>query len=159
FWCYFDGELLGGSPVYDTSAHQMSSGQFGLYSFQQDDDGLPAYFDNITVDNIDPVTSIKYMNENEIPTEFTLLQNYPNPFNPETKISFVLPESRNISLIVYDMLGRKVNTIISENMHAGQHSVVWDGKDDSGKNLSSGIYIYTLKYGSSIQSKKMILLK
>ncbi len=159
FWCYFDGELLGGGPVYDESVHRMSSGQFGLYSFQQDDDGIAGYFDNIVVQPIDPIVSVEDNYETEVPKDFTLLQNYPNPFNPETNITFSLPESRRISLIIYDLLGREIRTLLSTNLSAGHHTVTWDGKDNIGKMLSSGIYIYTLKYGKNIQSRKMILMK
>ena len=105
---------------------------------------------------------------NKQPTEFRLEQNYPNPFNPVTKIRFTIPTSplnpspyqgegqreRFISLIVYDVLGKEVATLVNEEKPAGTYEVEFDAK-----NLSSGVYFYQLKSGSFIQTKKMILLR
>ncbi len=155
FWCYFDGLLLVGCPIYDTVA-TVSSGRFGLYSFMQSATGLAAYFDNIVVTQLPP-TSVE---DNGIsPSEFSLLQNYPNPFNPETKISYQLPKSGYISLTIYDLFGRPIKTLVSENQQSGYHSVTWNGKDELGNTVSSGIYLYSLKAGNILESKKMILIK
>ncbi|HCI70816.1 MAG TPA: hypothetical protein DHV30_09570, partial [Balneola sp.] len=82
------------------------------------------------------------------------LTNYPNPFNPTTEINFSLPESGEVSLKVYDMLGREVSTIVSSQMSAGTHSVTFDASF-----LSSGIYIYRLTSGSTTITKRMTLIK
>jgi hypothetical protein len=95
----------------------------------------------------------------EIPSEFGLSQNYPNPFNQNTKIRFTLPQPGFVSLNVYDLLGRKVRTLVSENLTPGYKSVLWDGKNDSGKEVSSGIYFYQLKIGDFSEAKKLVLLK
>jgi len=86
--------------------------------------------------------------------------NYPNPFNPSTTISFETTNSHELSRIeIYNLKGEKVKQLVSEQLPAGQHSVVWDGRDDSGKSVSSGIYFYKLKTGNYEKTKKMILLK
>ncbi|MBK7105811.1 MAG: T9SS type A sorting domain-containing protein [Ignavibacteriae bacterium] len=91
---------------------------------------------------------------NDIDNNFRLNQNFPNPFNPKTEITFSIPKSEYVSLKVYDVLGREVSTLINSELSTGQHSIEW-----SPKNLSSGIYIYSLRAGSQIENKKMQYLK
>ena len=95
----------------------------------------------------------------EKPSEFTLSQNYPNPFNQSTKIEFTLSQSGFVNLNIYDLLGRKVRTLVSENLSLGYKSVFWDGKDNSGKVVSSWIYFYRLKIGDFSEAKRLVLLK
>lgn len=89
-----------------------------------------------------------------LPTSFDLKQNYPNPFNPTTKIAFDLPQASNVELNVYDMLGRKVATVVNERMNAGQHNVSFDAS-----RLASGMYIYRISAGSFTSTRKMMLIK
>jgi len=89
-----------------------------------------------------------------IPDYFYLEQNYPNPFNPSTKISFNLPVSGFTTLKVYDIMGREVSELISNDLHAGSHSVTFNGED-----LASGIYYYRLESGGNVAVKKMLLVK
>ena len=158
FWCYFDGQLLAGCPIKDTSSNRNLSGYFGLYSFQQNSTGVAAYFDNIVVTALDSATNVGDNLSNGI-KNFQLRQNYPNPFNPETVISYDLPKGDFVSLSVYDLLGRKVKTLVSDYQSEGQYSVTWNGRDDSGTSLSSGVYLYTIKTSSFLESKRMMLLK
>ena len=95
----------------------------------------------------------------EKPSEFTLFQNHPNPFNQTTKIEFTLAKSGFVTLTIYDLLGRKLRTLVSEPVSAGYKSVLWDGKNDSGKNVASGVYFYRLKAGDSSETKTLVLLK
>jgi hypothetical protein len=90
----------------------------------------------------------------QIPETFTLSQNYPNPFNPSTTISFGLPKSSNIKLIVYDLLGREVKALVNEFRQAGNYSVNFDAS-----NLASGVYLYKLEAEGFVSSKKMLLIK
>ena len=92
--------------------------------------------------------------ENNIPTEFELKQNYPNPFNPTTTISYSLPAEGKVELIVYDILGREVRTLINDFQSAGKHNTEFNGNI-----LSSGVYIYRLSYDGQSYVKKMMLLK
>jgi hypothetical protein len=93
------------------------------------------------------------------PEEYKLRQNYPNPFNPETTISFELPKTSVVSLIIYDILGREIKTIVSEQVSAGLHGYIWDGKNNAGNQVKSGVYIYRLQTGDFAISKKMILIR
>jgi len=104
-------------------------------------------YDELTITNIE--------NENISPSEFILNQNYPNPFNPSTVISYYLPVSSNVSLRVYDLLGREVATLVDEYKPAGIYEVEFFAKGGS----ASGVYFYKLQAGSFIQTKKMLLLK
>ncbi len=90
---------------------------------------------------------------------YSLFQNYPNPFNQSTRIEFSLSHSGFVNLSIYDLLGRKVRTLVSENLSPGYKYVMWDGKDDSKRGLSSGIYFYQLKVGDLSETKKLVLLK
>jgi hypothetical protein len=99
------------------------------------------------------------LKQNRICDRYTLYQNYPNPFNQSTKIEFTLPYPGFVSFNIYDLLGRKVRTLVSENLSSGYKSVVWDGKNDSGKEVASGIYFYRLKIGDFSEAKKLVLLK
>jgi hypothetical protein len=93
------------------------------------------------------------------PAATQLAQNYPNPFNPSTDIAFTLAETGQISLEIYNIKGQKVNTLAQGNYKKGEHLVSWNGTDDSGKPVSSGIYFYKLKDGRYTSTKKMILMK
>jgi hypothetical protein len=95
-----------------------------------------------------------------IPGYFVLEQNYPNPFNPNTTIRFALPNEEKVSLIIYNLLGQQIRALINNKQYlSGYHSIMWDGRNDSGKKLASGLYIYDLKAGTFSEKKKMILLK
>lgn len=94
-----------------------------------------------------------------LPSEFTLDQNYPNPFNPVTAISFSLPKRASVRLAIYNILGRKVRTIDTESLTAGEHQLIWNGTDDKGTEVSSGIYLYRLTAGENTATRKMTLLK
>jgi hypothetical protein len=93
-------------------------------------------------------------NSQEVPAGFVLEQNYPNPFNPTTVVTYLLPVASNVKLIVYDVLGRPVATLVNERQAAGRHSV----KFDAG-GLSSGVYFYRLQAGNFVRTKKMILVQ
>jgi hypothetical protein len=94
-----------------------------------------------------------------IPNQFELYQNYPNPFNPITTLRYDLPEQANVNIIIYDMLGRQVRTLINQTQDAGFKSVIWDGTNEFGKTVSAGIYLYQIKAKGFVQTRKMILLK
>lgn len=97
--------------------------------------------------------------ETEIPREFDLSQNYPNPFNPTTTIRFALPEQANATLRIYNLQGQLVRTLFGHYLGAGYYDSVWNGNDDAGKEVASGVYVYRLEAGRFIQSKKMTLVK
>ncbi|MFQ6113390.1 MAG: FlgD immunoglobulin-like domain containing protein [bacterium] len=97
-----------------------------------------------------------------IPVEFSLAQNYPNPFNPSTIITYTIPQSVSLTttrLEIFNMLGQKVRTLVNEQQPSGSYSVEWNGRDDSGELLASGVYMYRLSVGEFVDIKKMSLLK
>ena len=95
----------------------------------------------------------------EFPQGYSLSTNYPNPFNPSTTISFSLPEAGDVSLNVYNVKGQLVKTLVNEQKELGNHSVVWNGKDNNDQKVSSGVYFYRINTGKFTEMKKMILMK
>ncbi len=93
-------------------------------------------------------------NPNQIPTDLRLEQNFPNPFNPTTKIKYAISSRQYASLKVYDVLGNEIATLVNEEKSPGNYEVEFNAN-----NLSSGIYVYQLRAGTFIQTKKMILLR
>ncbi|MBK7866393.1 MAG: T9SS type A sorting domain-containing protein [Ignavibacteriales bacterium] len=97
--------------------------------------------------------------DNTVPTAFELFQNYPNPFNPTTSIRFSLPEAGEVVMIVYDISGKKIAEIASGYHQAGRYTYEWNGKNDFGSGVASGVYLCTIKAGGKMQTVKMILNK
>jgi len=95
----------------------------------------------------------------ELPSTFSLSQNHPNPFNPSTMIQYALPQDAEVNLLIYNVLGQKVKTLVSEFQTAGFKSVEWDGTDERGSVVATGIYFFKLKAGEFVQTKKMVMLK
>jgi hypothetical protein len=101
-----------------------------------------------------------------LPTQYSLDQNYPNPFNPSTNIRFALPNMASVRMTVYDILGREIRTLVNSELGAGTHNIVWDGKNNNGGQVATGMYIYRIDArqnnggaASFIATKKMMLLK
>ncbi|MBT4501081.1 MAG: T9SS type A sorting domain-containing protein [Gemmatimonadetes bacterium] len=93
------------------------------------------------------------------PLTYVLHANVPNPFNPETSIRFDLAQESVVRLEVFDVVGQQVRTLVTEQRSAGTHRVVWDGRDERGVPVSSGIYVYRLQAGTFEQVRRMLLLK
>ena len=91
---------------------------------------------------------------NELPSEFLLSQNFPNPFNPSTKIKYSIPQSSNVVIKVFDVLGNEIETLVNEEKSAGTYEINWYAEQ-----LPSGVYFYQLKAGSFVEIKKMVLLR
>jgi protein involved in polysaccharide export with SLBB domain len=114
------------------------------------------YCDGLTVEKINDVTGV---GDEFLPTDYALYQNYPNPFNPSTIISYALPKQSNVTVKIYDMLGREVKTLVDDFKNAGMHEITWNADNNYGSKVSSGTYIYVIKAGEFYQAKKMIMLK
>jgi hypothetical protein len=99
--------------------------------------------------------------EQELPIIYVLSQNHPNPFNSGTTISYDLPEVAAIRLIVYDLAGRTIRTLVDGYQPSGHYAVVWDGKDEGGRMVASGVYLYRLEVikRGFVETKRMILLR
>ena len=105
------------------------------------------------------ITGITSDNTNIFPQNYLLSQNYPNPFNPQTKIKFDVPanvkgQTSNVKLIIYDLLGREVTTLVNEELKPGTYEADWDGS-----NYSSGVYFYKIISEGFVETKKMVLMK
>jgi hypothetical protein len=156
----------GSGPVLDLHFVIDSTappGEITIVEFQNENLGDNCWADSAGVNLIIPVLengSITinpqtFIGENSrLPGKFELTQNYPNPFNASTTIEYGLPEAAHVRIQIYDLLGRKIETLVEEHKRAGQHQVGWDA---SGR--SSGVYFYRIEAGDNIETKKMILLK
>ena len=94
-----------------------------------------------------------------MPATFALHEAYPNPFNPATVLSYALPEAVEVSLVIYDALGREVRALRRGREPAGMRSVAWDGRDSRGQSVGSGVYVARLEAGRFRQSRKLVLLR
>jgi hypothetical protein len=96
---------------------------------------------------------------NALPTSYGVKQNFPNPFNPTTTIGYALPEAGDVRVSVFNVLGQEVRILADEHQEAGEHVVVWDGKDSFGSQVASGVYFYRAKLNDYSETRKMVLLK
>ena len=117
--------------------------------------GYKGYTNNGSISGI----MTKKIKLEEIPESFVLHDNYPNPFNPITKIDFGLPKEVYVELVIFDILGREVVTLVNGLQEPGYKTVTWNGADTYGKRVSAGMYFYMIQAGNNRQIKKMILLK
>ena len=102
---------------------------------------------------------VEQKTEGALPAGFTLHQNYPNPFNPSTKIEFSLPRTTRVTLDIYNITGRRVKRLVDEELPSGHWSVVWNGEDESGAEVASGVYFYRIKTSEYIRTKKMVIIR
>ncbi len=161
-WGTYDGHRLSLTPVY---------GRAGV----EENDGLPQPGDDLSIwidghrsgyaltwtrhgDRV-ALTDVSSGGTEGLPHSFRLYQNCPNPFNPTTEIRFDLPSASHVSLDVYNLLGRRVRSLLDMYLEAGNHRVEWDGTDDGGGAVASGIYFYRVETASGAATRKMLLLK
>ncbi|MDW7679390.1 MAG: T9SS type A sorting domain-containing protein [bacterium] len=111
------------------------------------------WFEGIWIDNIVQPTQLNYLHK------YSLSQNYPNPFNSDTEIRYQLPEATHVKLEIYNLLGQKIRTLIDDPKPAGSHTLRWDGRDQYGKPVSSGVYLYRLTAGRFCETRKMVVMR
>jgi hypothetical protein len=104
-------------------------------------------------------TSVSQTEVNQSGLQFQLLQNYPNPFNPSTSIDFQVSFQSRVKITVYNILGQKIITLLDSVMQPGLHTLHWYGRDASGREVSSGLYFYTMEAANFKQSQKLMLLR
>ena len=97
--------------------------------------------------------------ELQLPEIINLHQNHPNPFNPFTTLRYDLPEASHVRIMIYDLMGRKIRTLVDMDQKAGYRSIQWNATNDLGQPVSAGIYLYMIQAGDFRQTKKMVLLK
>jgi hypothetical protein len=108
---------------------------------------------------INSATDVENDSEDKLPMNLALSQNYPNPFNPVTQIDYYVPKCHHVTILVYNLRGQKIKTLIEEVKPAGQYSVTWDGTDNHGSMVASGVYFYELRINKHSETRKMVLLK
>ena len=136
-----------------------SEGPIGTIAFSGDITGT-FYLDDIRLVKATPtITAVVEEQASRLPTAFSLSQNYPNPFNPVTTIRFTLPTPAQVDLSLYNLLGQHVATLVSGLREAGVHALRWDGRDDGGVELASGVYLYRLQAGARVETRKLLLLR
>ncbi len=113
----------------------------------------------VDLDGTTEYSKVVFVNINNMPREFSLDQNYPNPFNPSTSIKFTVPVSGNVKVAVYNAMGKLVKELVNADFEAGSHSINWNGDDNSGVKVASGIYFYKMDAGNRTFTKKMVLMK
>ncbi len=105
------------------------------------------------------VTEVTSGSETNVPTVFALHANVPNPFNPSTAIKYDIAAPSEVTVVIFDMLGKPVRTLVSERQPAGRYAATWDGRDEKGKAVSSGVFICQLRTDGFVQNRKMLLLQ
>ena len=144
------------SPKFETSSLNAGATYYWRVVSKDGKGGTSLFSDKGMFEVASTVTGV----EDEIlPTEFEVYQNYPNPFNPSTSISFSLNKAEYVSIKIFNMLGQEIRTLLAEEMTSGMHSVVWNGKDKSGGNVTTGAYFYRAQAGDKVTVRKMVLLK
>ena len=96
---------------------------------------------------------------NDMPTVYKVHQNHPNPFNPVTTLRYDLPQDAMVNIIIYDLMGKSIKSLVNSNQSAGYHSIQWNSINNEGQQVSAGLYLYTIQAGEFRQTKKMVLLK
>jgi hypothetical protein len=142
-----DRPTFGYDPVNNGRAWDFNGTSWSLWN--------ETYFFRATIQTPTSVAEIS----NIIPDKFEVSQNYPNPFNPSTKFRYALPEGRNVKIIIYDIQGKQVAELVNNYQAPGTYEVTWNGKNDDGQFVSSGVYFYKIDAGSYSVSRKMIMLK
>jgi hypothetical protein len=124
--------------------------------------GLIQYYDFVEMNAVNTLkedVDLSVEDDEDLENNFVLFQNYPNPFNPTTTISYNVPKASNITLSIYDILGNKVKELVNEFAVPGLYNVSWKGTNNAGAEVSSGVYLYSLKAGNITITKKMFLIK
>ena len=131
----------------------------GTWGGQQgiDNSAFPAQFkiDYVKVYEASQLSSHDRM----LPTRYQFYQNFPNPFNPVTTFRYDMPEDGLVNITIYDLLGNEVNNLVKSNQSSGYKTINWDATDNQGRQISAGVYLYSIEAGNFRQTKKMILLK
>ena len=157
------GELAIGAVQVDGLSLQKESIVEIVFAVTETPDVLDfTVVEGITVDISGVINELPDVEIGELrhsPVEYGLSQNFPNPFNPQTSIEYRLPESGAVSLVIYNLLGQEVRTLVKDVVESGLHHVYWDGKDSEGKQVANGVYVYRMSAGEYTQVRRMMLLK
>jgi hypothetical protein len=145
-WAILDTLSENTIELYDSNLIVGRTYEWRIYSYNIIGNSPYSNVVSTLITSIDPEASI--------PDDYSLSQNYPNPFNPTTKINFDIPKQSYVKLVIYDLLGMEVSTLVNSQLNPGRYSAEWNGSD-----LASGMYFYKIEAGSFSQIKKMVLIK
>jgi hypothetical protein len=153
-WNVVDNELrvamAGATPLPSGSVASV------MVRLKNKESRLSFSMDALLNESVQPVGAVEIA---AVPTVFALAQNYPNPFNPSTTIKYQIATDANVTLDVYNLQGQKIRTLVAKEQKAGYYSVVWDGRNEAGQTVSSGLYLYRVQAGSFVATHKMLLIK
>ncbi|UCE66002.1 MAG: immune inhibitor A [Candidatus Zixiibacteriota bacterium] len=154
----FENEVILGSDIIQTEflVTGRQNGEYYYLARAKDAEDQWSGYSNREAAIVNAPTSI---DDPIIPMSLALDQNYPNPFNPQTSILYTIPEKSFVELSIYNILGMKVRTLIDSEIGAGEYTVIFNGRDDSGSPVSAGIYFYRLKTDTGSLTRKMVLIK
>jgi hypothetical protein len=163
-WENGDFEMLNGEPVVETSFTDTDVPDSDVYWYYVTAVFAGAYGDAESFASAHDSGSTEIITSVDdelpsVPQNFFLSQNYPNPFNPATTISYGLPADAHVKVEIYNLLGQNVRTLVDELQSAGYKAIIWDGRDDSGNHVSTGVYFYRIDAGDFQASRKMLLIK
>lgn len=159
-----DEEISFGAPIAELDNDQFSYTDdvwydgvytYGLTTVYEDGESVPIPTPEVVIEG----SGVGDGETVDVPAKYGLSQNYPNPFNPTTTIHFAIPNAESVRLSVYDMSGKLVKMLVDEDKEAGYHSVKWNGNDESGNAVGSGVYIYRIEAGEYNQTKRCVMLK
>lgn len=163
-WENLAGPYTGISETWTQAAAPNISAYIGstvriafLFSSTSRDVDSGWYIDDIRFDGVVAVRD--RFQENDIIQSMTLHQNFPNPFNPETVILYELPQTSQVEVVVFNLLGERIRTLVNQRQTAGQHHLHWDGRNEFGMPVPSGVYLYRLRAGEFVQTRKMVLMQ
>jgi hypothetical protein len=148
-------------PVTLAAFNIEESDEFDYYITSTQDSKIEFKLENKAgfVLNNPRVNTLQLTRVEKLPAHYALEQNYPNPFNPNTTIKYALPEDTFVDVVIYNMLGQRIRSLVSEDQKAGRYEVIWDAKDFGGRPVGSGVYYYMIKTENFKASKKMVFLK
>jgi len=153
-WIIYDSNYIGrrhaSTVIHDDKLYILA----GNSSY----DGVYQYYRIVQSIDLSDILAVVSPNSN-LPKDIELNQNFPNPFNPTTTIKYSINQNGKVKIVIFDILGRQVRSLVNENNSIGQYSVLWDGRNDAGKVVQSGQYYYTVEMDDITKTKKMILIK
>ena len=152
----YDYHLQASSPLIDAGDPTMTEADSSRINMGRY--GGTSEYTSVSSDG-ESSTKPTVLKTEDTPLVFSLSQNAPNPFNPETIISYSLPQSEQVKLVIYNVLGQEIRTLVNAFKPAGRYRVVWNSKDDFGRSVSSGVYFYQITAGEFLDTRKMLILK
>ncbi len=158
-WLAYSRVDNGVIKVVGTGVTPLAAGSLAKLNFTMKNKEAQVSLNGTAYINNNNAQTLNTLTVAEVPTQFGLNQNYPNPFNPSTTIKYQIPEATHVTLTIYDLKGQVVKTLVNTNQEARNYSIVWDGRNNFGQQLASGVYFYRIDAGKFNATKKLMLMK